>query len=51
MIYITGDMHGNIAQMQQVMEKINCKPKNTLIILGDFGANYYFNNKFRYVPL
>lgn len=45
MIYITGDMHGNIAQMRQTMEKINCKPENTLIILGDFGANYYFNKK------
>lgn len=45
MIYITGDMHGNISQMRQVMEKINCKPRNTLIILGDFGANYYFDKK------
>ena len=45
MIYITGDMHGNINQMRRVMEKINCKPKNTLIVLGDFGANYYFDKK------
>lgn len=45
MIYITGDMHGNISQMRQVMQKINCKPNNTLIVLGDFGANYYFDKK------
>ena len=45
MIYITGDMHGNINQMRQVMDKINCTPNNTLIILGDFGANYYFDKK------
>ena len=45
MIYITGDMHGDIKQMQQVMSNINCKIKNTLIILGDFGANYYFDKK------
>lgn len=45
MIYITGDMHGNISQMRQIMKKINCKLKNTLIVLGDFGANYYFDKK------
>lgn len=45
MIYITGDMHGDINQMRQVMEKINCKLNNTLIVLGDFGANYYFDKK------
>lgn len=45
MIYITGDMHGDISQMRQVMQKINCKPNNTLIVLGDFGANYYFDKK------
>ena len=45
MIYITGDMHGNINQMRQVMNKINCKLTNTLIVLGDFGANYYFDKK------
>ena len=45
MIYITGDMHGNINQMRQVMDKINCKKSNTLIVLGDFGGNYYCNKK------
>lgn len=45
MIYITGDMHGDISQMRQVMQKVNCKPNNTLIVLGDFGANYYFDKK------
>ena len=45
MIYITGDMHGDINQMRQIMNKINCKLNNTLIVLGDFGANYYFDKK------
>ena len=45
MIYITGDMHGNIEQAKKVLNKINCKPENTLIILGDFGGNYYLNKK------
>lgn len=45
MIYITGDMHGNIEQAKQVLNKIVCKPENTLIVLGDFGGNYYLNKK------
>ena len=45
MIYITGDMHGDICQMQKVMSKINCNLKNTLIILGDFGGNYYEDDR------
>ena len=45
MIYITGDMHGNAQQAKKVFNKINCKPENTLIILGDFGGNYYLNKK------
>lgn len=45
MIYITGDMHGNIEQLHRVMNKINIKEDNTLIVLGDFGGNYYCNKK------
>lgn len=48
MIYITGDMHGDIEQMRQVMGKIVTKPENTLIVLGDFGGNYYLNKKDNY---
>ena len=48
MIYITGDMHGDVEQMRQVMEKIVTKPENTLIVLGDFGGNYYLNKKDNY---
>lgn len=45
MIYITGDIHGNIEQLHYVMEKVNCKIENTMIQLGDFGGNYYLNKK------
>ena len=48
MIYITGDMHGDVNQMRQVMDKITVKPENTLIVLGDFGGNYYCNKKDNY---
>lgn len=45
MIYITGDMHGSILQMQYTLSKIQCSFNNTLIVLGDFGGNYYCDEK------
>lgn len=48
MIYITGDMHGDIKQAEKIMKKIIIKPENILIILGDFGGNYYLNKKDEY---
>lgn len=45
MIYITGDMHGNINQAKKVFEKINNKTKNILIVLGDFCGNYYLDKR------
>ena len=45
MIYITGDIHGNIEQLHYVMDKVNCSMNNTMIQLGDFGANYFLNKK------
>ena len=43
MIYITGDMHGDIQTFKNIMGKITCKLENTLIVLGDLGVNYYLN--------
>ena len=43
MIYITGDMHGDIQTFKNIIGKITCKLENTLIVLGDLGANYYLN--------
>ena len=43
MIYITGDMHGDIQTFKDVMGRVTCKSENTLIVLGDLGANYYLN--------
>lgn len=45
MIYITGDLHGNIEQIKHVMNKVNCKIDNVIIQLGDAGFNYYMNKK------
>ena len=43
MIYITGDMHGDLQTKKNIMGKITCKLENTLIVLGDLGVNYYLN--------
>ena len=43
MIYITGDIHGDIQTFKNIIGKITCKLENTLIVLGDLGANYYLN--------
>lgn len=45
MIYITGDLHGNIEQIKEVMDKVNCKIDNVIIQLGDAGFNYHLNKK------
>ena len=45
MIYITGDIHGDINQLHYIMDKVNCSMDNTIIQLGDFGGNYYLNKK------
>ena len=43
MIYITGDIHGDINQFKEIMGKVTCKLENTLIVLGDLGVNYFLN--------
>lgn len=45
MIYITGDIHGNIEQVKAVLDKVNCKLDNIIIQLGDSGFNYYLDKK------
>lgn len=41
MIYITGDIHGEISRLKPFSKILN--KEDTLITLGDFGANYFFN--------
>lgn len=45
MIYYTGDIHGNPVNLIKNLENIQIKNTDTLIILGDVGANYYLNKK------
>lgn len=43
MIYITGDPHGDIHPLKALCKEISPKKDDVIIVLGDFGANYFFN--------
>lgn len=45
MIYYTGDIHGQKYDIIRFCEKFNLTKDDTVIILGDVGANYYGNNR------
>ncbi len=35
MVYVTGDIHGNMRRFRSLMKKIDLKPEDTLYVLGD----------------
>lgn len=41
MVYITGDIHGDPSRVIDFAKDMNLTKKDTIIILGDVGANYY----------
>ena len=41
MIYLTGDIHGNPTQVELFCSKMQLTEKDTIIMLGDVGLNYY----------
>lgn len=41
MVYITGDIHGDIQYIRNAIEQYNITPNDILVILGDVGMNYY----------
>ena len=43
--YITGDKHGNFADLISIYYEILENPDNAIIVLGDAGINYYLNKK------
>ena len=45
MIYITGDIHGDINKVEDFCEFYNTTQKDILILLGDVGFNYYLNER------
>lgn len=45
MIYYTGDIHGQPFGIARFCKKINLTREDTVVILGDVGANYYGNGR------
>lgn len=45
MVYITGDIHGEVQRVSQMIERYGITPKDIIVILGDVGMNYYGNKK------
>lgn len=45
MIYYTGDIHGQPFKIVRFCKKINLTREDTVVILGDVGANYYGNGR------
>ena len=41
MIYVTGDTHGDFDRIAHFCARMNTKPSDIMIILGDAGINFY----------
>lgn len=49
MIYYTGDIHGSSASIVNFCKKTNSEKNNTIVILGDVGANYFCDKRDNYI--
>lgn len=47
MVYLTGDIHGRTNRIVEFAETMTLTKNDTIIILGDVGANYYQDNRDR----
>ena len=45
MVYITGDIHGKVYRVSEMVTKYAISPEDTIVILGDVGMNYYGNKR------
>ena len=43
MVYITGDIHGEVHRVSEMITKHEITPNDIIVILGDVGMNYYGN--------
>lgn len=44
MIYITGDIHGEVFRVADAVKRFQITSEDMIVILGDVGMNYYGNN-------
>ena len=45
MIHFTGDIHGEVFRVAESIEKYQITEKDTIVLLGDVGMNYYGNKR------
>ena len=45
MVYITGDIHGEVFRVAEAVERFNISSHDVIVLLGDAGMNYYGNNR------
>lgn len=41
MVYITGDIHGDVKHIREAIEHYSITENDIIVILGDVGMNYY----------
>ena len=41
MVYITGDIHGQVEGVRTMINSHNITPNDIFVLLGDVGLNYY----------
>ena len=44
MIYITGDIHGEVFRVGEAVDRFKITAEDVIVILGDVGMNYFGNN-------
>lgn len=44
MIYLTGDIHGEVYRIADAANQYGITPRDTVVLLGDVGMNYFGNN-------
>lgn len=45
MVYYTGDIHGEVFRVSDMITKFGITPADTIVLLGDVGMNYYGNKR------
>lgn len=45
LVLLTGDIHGEVSRIRNIVERLQLTAGDTIVILGDVGMNYYGNNK------
>ena len=43
MIYLTGDIHGEVFRIREAVERFEIKEDDIIVLLGDVGMNYFGN--------